>query len=141
MQIGGYEFPEELYYDEHQQYARVDGDTVTVGLSFYAQSAAKEIVYVELPRVGRKVDQGKPFGSLESGKWVGRIYAMVSGTVTEVNAKLADDAALINVDPYGTGWIARIKALDLAQLEQLKRCTDPGFAEWFLAEVEKNKKK
>jgi glycine cleavage system H protein len=141
MKIGGYDFPEELYYDEHHQYARVEGDVVTLGLSHYAQAAAKEIVYVELPRAGRKVEQNKPFGSIESGKWVGRLYATVSGEVIESNKNLQDDAALINRDPYGAGWVVKIKAADLGQLQMLRRCTDPGFAEWFLAEVEKNKKK
>ena len=140
MKIGGYDFQEELYYDEHHQYARVEGDVVTLGLSHYAQAAAKEIVHVELPRAGRKVEQNKPFGSIESGKWVGRLYATVSGEVIEVNKTLEDDAALINRDPYGAGWIVEIKAADLGQLQTLRRCADPGFAEWFLAEVEKNKK-
>jgi len=141
MNIGGFDFPEELYYDEHHQYARVEGDVVTLGLSHYAQAAAKQIVYVELPRAGRTVEQHKPFGSIESGKWVGRLYAMVSGLVIEANKDLEDDAALINRDPYGAGWIVKIMATDLGQLQALRRSTDPGFTEWFLAEVEKNKKK
>jgi glycine cleavage system H protein len=141
VEIGGFDFPEELYYDEHQQYARVENDEITIGLTAYAQAAAKEIVYVELPRPGRKVEQGKPLGSIESGKWVGRIYAMVGGQVTAANDKLADDAGWINRDPYGEGWIAKLKASDVSQLQSLKRCTDPGFADWFLAQVDKNKKK
>ena len=141
MNIGGYDFPEELYYDEYHQYARVEGEVVTLGLNHYAQAAAKEIVYVELPRIGRKVEQNKPFGSIESGKWVGRLYALVSGEVIEANKNLEDDAALINRDPYGAGWIVKIKATDLGQLQTLRRCSDPGFVEWFLAEVEKNKQK
>lgn len=141
MNIAGFDFPEELYFDEHHQYARVEGDVVMLGLSHYAQAAAKEIVYVELPRVGRKVEQYKPFGSIESGKWVGRLYAMVGGEVIEANKNLEDDATLINRDPYGAGWVVKLKAADLSQLQSLRRCTDPGFAEWFLAEIEKNKKK
>lgn len=139
MVIDGFEFPEDLYYDEHHQYARVDGDLVTMGLSAYAQSAAKAIVYVELPRRGRKVEQGKPLGSIESGKWVGRLFAVVSGEVVEANAKLDDDPELINRDPYGAGWVVRLKAADLGQLGDLRRCTDPGFAPWFTAEVAKNR--
>lgn len=141
MEIAGYQFPEDLYYDDHHQYARVVGDEVTIGLSHYAQSAAKEIVYVELPRVGRKVEQGKPIGSIESGKWVGRLYAMVSGEVIAVNEDLADEPGLINTDPYGAGWIVKIRADNLAELRALRRCTDPGFQEWFLSEVEKHKKR
>lgn len=141
MEIAGYNFPEDLYYDEHHQYARVTGDIVTIGLSDYAQAAAKEIVYVELPRIGRKVEQGKPLGSIESGKWVGRLYAMVSGEVVAVNEDLADEPGLINSDPYGAGWIVKIRASDLDELKALRRCTDPGFREWFLSEVEKHRKK
>lgn len=140
VQIGGYDFPEELYYDDHHQYARVEGDVVTVGLSHYAQAAAREINYVGLPRPGRKVEQGKPIGSVESGKWVGRFYAPVSGEVIAVNQALEDEPTLINQDPYGQGWMVRLRAADLGQLAALRRCTDAGFAEWFLADIEKHQK-
>ncbi len=140
LQIGGYSFLEELYYDDHHQYACVEGDVVTIGLSHYAQATAKEINFVGLPRPGRKVERGKPIGSVESGKWVGRLYAPVSGEVTAVNQALDDEPTFINQDPYGKGWMVKIHATDLGQLAALRRCTEPGFAEWFLAEVEKHKK-
>lgn len=140
LQIGGYQFPEELYYDDYHQYARVEGDVITLGLSHYAQATAKEINYVGLPRAGRKVEQGKPIGSVESGKWVGRLYAPVSGEIIAANQALDDDPTLINQDPYGEGWIVKLRAADLGQLAALRRCTEPSFQEWFLAEVEKNKK-
>lgn len=139
LKINGYDFPEELYYDEHHQYARVEGDTITIGLTHYAQATAKEINFVGLPRPGRKVEQGKPIGSVESGKWVGRLYAPISGEVTAANKALDDDSTLINQDPYGAGWIAKIRAADLDQLAGLRRCTDAQFRDWFLAEVAKNK--
>ena len=139
LQIGGYDFPEELYYDDHHQYARVEGDVVTIGLSHYAQATAKEINFVGLPRAGRKVEQGKPIGSVESGKWVGRLYAPVSGEVIAGNQALEDDPTLINQDPYGKGWMVKLRASDLEQLSTLRRCTDPGFAEWFQAEMQKYK--
>ncbi len=135
LHIGGYDFEEGLYYDDHHQYARVDGDVVTIGLSHFAQAIAKEINYVGLPRPGRKVEQGKPIGSVESGKWVGRLYAPVSGEVIAVNQALEADPTLINQDPYGEGWIVQLRAADLGQLAALRRCTDPGFETWFLAEV------
>lgn len=139
MLIEGFDFPEDLYYDDHHQYARVDGEVVTMGLSAYAQSAAKSIVYIELPRRGRKVEQGKPLGSIESGKWVGRLFAVVSGEVVEANSALEDDPELINRDPYGKGWVVRIKATDLGQLGALRHCTGRDFASWFAGEVAKNK--
>jgi glycine cleavage system H protein len=136
LQIGGYDFPEELYYDDHHQYTRVEGDVVTIGLSHYAQATAKAINFVGLPRAGRKVEQGKPIGSVESGKWVGRLYAPVSGEVIAGNSALEDDPTLINQDPYDKGWMVKLRASDLRQLSTLRRCTDPGFAEWFQAEVQ-----
>lgn len=138
--INGYDFPEELYYDDHHQYARVEGDIVTVGLTHYAQAAAKEINFVGLPRPGRQVERGKPIGSVESGKWVGRLYAPVAGEVIAANGALEDDPTLINQDPYGEGWIVKLRAADPGQLADLRRCTDAGFAAWFAAEVARNKR-
>jgi glycine cleavage system H protein len=139
LHIGGYDFPEELYYDDHHQYARVEGDVVTVGLGHFAQATAKEINFVGLPRTGRKVEQGKPIGSVESGKWVGRLYAPVSGEVIAGNVALDDDPTLVNQDPYGDGWMVKLRTSDPGQLSALRRCTDPGFTEWFQAEVQKYK--
>ena len=118
---------------------RVEGDEVTVGMSHFAQATAKEINFVGLPRAGRKVEQGKPIGSVESGKWVGRLYAPVSGEVIAGNPALEDDPTLVNHDPYGAGWMVKLCASDLAQLSALRRCTDLGFAEWFQAEMQKYK--
>lgn len=139
MEILGYDFPDDLHYDEHHQYARVDGDVVTMGLSAYAQSAAKAIVFVELPRKGRQVEQGKAIGSIESGKWVGRVYAVASGVIMETNGALEDNPELINNDPYNAGWLVNIHLANPAELSALRRCTDPAFATWFAAEVEKNR--
>ncbi len=136
--ILGYEFLPELYYDEHQQYARLDVGVVTIGLSDFAQSAARAIAFVGLPRVGRKVDQGKPFASVESGKWVGRLYAPVSGEVVAVNDALEEEPELINSDPYGDGWVAKIRAADTGPLAGLHRPEDPGFVDWFAAEIKKH---
>jgi len=111
---------------------------VTLGLSQYAQAAAGKIAYVGLPRPKRQVEQGKAIGSVESGKWVGRLYAPVSGEVTASNQALEDEPTLINQDPFGEGWIVKIRARDLSQLNALRRCTDGDFAGWFLAEVAKN---
>jgi glycine cleavage system H protein len=135
--IHGYEFPPELYYDEHQQYARLEGDLVKVGLNDFAQAAAKAIAFVGLPRVGRKVEQGKPFASVESGKWVGRLYAPLTGEVVAVNGALEDDPELINRDPYGAGWVVTIRAVDTTPLAGLRRSDAPDFAGWFAIEMQK----
>ena len=78
MKIDKYEFPDDLYYDGEHNWARVEGDVVVQGLSDLGQDLAGELVYVEVPRTGRKVEQGKPFMSMESGKWVGRVKAIVA---------------------------------------------------------------
>jgi glycine cleavage system H protein len=136
-QIEGYEFPDDLHFDDHMQYARAEGDVITVGLSDFAQKTAKEIAFVGLPRSGRKVEQGKPFASVESGKWVGRLYAPVSGEVVAVNQALEDAPELINSDPYGEGWVVQIRAADTSALQALHRTGDPDFGSWFDVQVAK----
>ena len=108
MEIEGYFFPEDLWYDKNHFWARPEGEHLVMGTTDFAQKLAGEIGYVELPEEGRKVQQGKPFGSIESGKWVGRIYAVFSGVVTEVNEALEDEPELINASSYGDGWICKI---------------------------------
>ena len=108
MEIEGYNFPDELWYDKNHFWARIEGDSVVMGTTDFAQKLAGEIGYVELPEAGQKISQGKPFGSIESGKWVGRIYAVLSGEVAEVTEALEDEPELINSSPYGDGWICKI---------------------------------
>ena len=108
MEIEGYSFPDDLSYDKNHFWARIEGDSVVMGTTDFAQKLAGEIGYVELPEAGQKISQGKPFGSIESGKWVGRIYAVFSGEVAEVNEALEDEPELINSSPYGDGWICKI---------------------------------
>ncbi|NPV70736.1 MAG: glycine cleavage system protein H [Firmicutes bacterium] len=109
MELNGYVFPDDLLYDRHHAWARVEEGVITCGVTDFAQKLAGEIVYVELPRKGRKVEQEKPLLSLESGKWVGRVYAPFTGEVLEANTSLEDDASPVNADPYGEGWIVRLK--------------------------------
>jgi glycine cleavage system H protein len=108
MELEGYNFPDDLWYDKNHFWARIDGDTVVMGTTDFAQKLAGDIGYVEIPEEGQKVQQGKPFGSIESGKWVGRIYAVLSGEVTAVNEALEDEPELINSSTYEEGWICKI---------------------------------
>lgn len=108
MEMEGYVFPDDLWYDKNHFWARIEGDTVVMGTTDFAQKLAGDIGYVEIPEEGQKVLQGKPFGSIESGKWVGRIYAVLSGEVTAVNEALEDEPELINSSPYDQGWICKI---------------------------------
>ncbi len=107
--------PPDLYYDiDNQVWFRVNEDgTVTVGATDVGQSRAGTIINVRIKKPGKKVPKGKPLASLESGKWTGPIPADIEGEVVERNEELFDNPELINKDPYGRGWIVRIKPTDL----------------------------
>ncbi len=141
MKIAGYEFPDDLYFDMHHAWARVEGKQVTQGITDLGQALAKEIEYVETPRLGRTVMQGQTVMSVESGKWVGRIYAIVSGKLVAANAALADAPDLINRAPYADGWLVRMDALNLTELAKLWRAGDPVLAQFVLDEIAKYKPK
>ena len=137
MKIDSYEFPDDLYYDKEHNWARVAGKVVTCGLTDFGQDLAGEIVYVEAPRVGRIIEQGKPFMSLESGKWVGRVKAIVSGEIAEANEELEWESTLVNQAPYGEGWFVKVELDDPAELDSLMHASDPAYAEFIAAEREK----
>ncbi len=137
MKLAGYEFPDDLYFDSHHGWARLEGNRVTQGLTGLGQALAKEIGYVDLPRSGRRVMQGDPVMSIESGKWVGRIYASVSGKVVEANNALTDAPDLINRAPYTEGWLLKMDVLNLNELQKLWRASDPALAEFVQSEIRK----
>ena len=119
MKIAELEFPDDLYYDTNHQWIAVQDDQIAFGLTDYAQSTAGDVVFLELPPEGAQVQVGQPIGSIESGKWVGRLYAPVDGTVVAVNVALRNNTRLINRDPYGQGWIARLKPSSPEKLDGL----------------------
>jgi glycine cleavage system H protein len=135
--IGEYEFPDDLFYDQEHVWARVEGNTVTIGLTQFGQDLAGEIVYVEVPRVGREVSQGEAFMSMESGKWVGRIRSPVSGTIAEVNEEVEWESTLVNEHPYDEGWLAKIEASDLGELDNLMKADSDELAALIASEREK----
>ena len=139
MEIEGYLFPEDLYYHKEHFWAKVEGNIVTMGSSDFAQKLAGQIVYVEMPTPARNVEQGKPCGSMESGKWVGRIYAPVSGKVESCNQELDDNPELINESPYEKGWICKINPSNLQEeLNHLMR--GESLVEFIKTEIERVKK-
>ena len=139
MKIEEYMFPDDLYYHKEHFWAKVEGETVTVGSTDFAQKLAGQIVYVELPSTGRTVEQGKPCGSMESGKWVGRIYAPVSGKIHSSNQDLEDNPELINESPYEKGWMFKIIPSNLQ--EELKTLMQGDSVIDFLkSEIERVKK-
>lgn len=139
MRIDRYDFPDDLFYDREHGWARVEGQILTQGFTELGQALAREIMYVEVPRVGRFIKKGDPFMSLESGKWVGRVRAMVSGTIVEANRTLDRKPEAVNASPYGDGWFARFEIADPAELEALWRPSDPDFQAFIAAERAKYK--
>jgi glycine cleavage system H protein len=111
--------PKTLRYASSHEWASLDGDVCTVGISKFAVEQLTDIVYIELPPVGRRVTAGKPFGVIESVKAVSDLYAPVDGEVVAVNDKLAADPTPITDDPYGQGWMVRIKVAPGTGLGQL----------------------
>ena len=105
-------FPSDLRYTREHEWARESGGIVTVGITGYATDQLGDVVFVELPEVGRKLESGKPFGVVEAVKTVSDLYAPLAGEVVEVNTALGDDPAVVNRDPYGEGWMVRIKLAD-----------------------------
>lgn len=101
--------PQDLFYNKSDEWVRIEGDTATIGITDFAQDALNDIVYVELPTVGDELAQGESFGSVESVKAASDLYLPVGGTVSEVNSALEDDPETINNDPYGKGWILKLK--------------------------------
>jgi glycine cleavage system H protein len=111
--------PDTFQYSADHEWVAVNGDTVRIGITDYAQDALGDVVYVQVPKVGDVVKAGGSLGEVESTKSVSDVYAPVSGTVVSVNSSLADAPELLNADPYGNGWICEIQLSDTAQLQSL----------------------
>ncbi|MGJ8634402.1 MAG: glycine cleavage system protein GcvH [Luteolibacter sp.] len=111
--------PSDLLYASSHEWIRVDGDTVTCGISDHAQEELTDVVFVELPEIGKTVDSGDPIAVVESVKAASDIYSALSGEVTEVNPDVEGDPSLVNTDPYGKGWIFKLKISKPDQLPSL----------------------
>ncbi len=120
----GFIVPEDLYYTKDHEWAQVDENIVTVGITEFAQDSLGEIVYVELPEEGSKVTQNESFGVIESVKAASDLYSPVSGTVIEVNASLMDNPSVLNDDPMNEGWLIRIEMDTEKELANLMRAPD-----------------
>ena len=116
--------PENLKYTKDHEWALISADLVTVGITDYAVKELGDIVYVELPSVGNTAIKGNPIGTIEAVKTVADIYSPVSGEIVEVNQALTDQSELINQDPYGAGWIAKIKLSNAAETAELLNPAD-----------------
>ena len=118
------EIPKELKYAKTHEWIRVDGEIATIGITDYAQSELSDIVAVELPKVGKVVEKDTSVATVEAVKAVSDIYSPVSGEVIEVNEKLVNSPELINKEPYGEGWILKLKIKDAKELDTLLTADD-----------------
>jgi len=112
-------YPDDLRYHPEHDWARIEGDTATFGVTWYAQDALGELVHYEAPDVGSTVTKDSSYGEVESVKAVSDLVSPLSGEVLEVNAKVVDAPETVNDDPYGDGWLIRIRMSSPAELEQL----------------------
>ena len=111
--------PEDSRYAKSHEYVHVEGSVGTIGITEYAQKELGDVVFVELPRVGQELEAGDELGSIESVKAVSELFAPVTGEVVEVNEALADKPQLVNTDPYGDGWMIRVRLSDPTEVDEL----------------------
>jgi glycine cleavage system H protein len=112
-------YPEDLKYHPEHDWARIEGDVATFGITWFAQDQLGEVVFFDPPEVGSSVKAGESYAEVESVKAVSDVFAPLSGEVTEINAGLSDAPELINDDPYGQGWLVRVKLSDPSEVEEL----------------------
>ena len=117
-------YPEDLRYTPEHEWARLENGVVTIGITRYATEQLGDVVFVELPEVGRKLEALKPFGVVEAVKTVSDLFAPVAGQVVEVNGALTDNPALVNQEPFGDGWMIRVKPDQAADLQKLMSHSD-----------------
>jgi glycine cleavage system H protein len=101
--------PEDLHYSKDHEWVRVEGELAVIGITDYAQNSLGDVVYVELPKAGEKFEANEPFGSVESVKAVSEVFTPVTGAVVTINESLADEPEKVNSDPYGDGWMIRLR--------------------------------
>jgi glycine cleavage system H protein len=127
-------YPNDYRYTKEHEWIKAEGDSATVGITAHAQDQLGDVVFVELPKVGAKLQSAQSFGTVESVKAVSDIYAPVSGEVTEVNEALVDAPESLNEDPHGKGWLIRLKLSDKTELSKLM--TAEQYQEYIAAEKE-----
>ena len=119
-----YEFPDDLKYMKTHEWVRIEGDTATMGITDYAQHQLGDIVYVELPEIGRTLEKENNAGEIESVKAVGEILMPLSGDIVEINAIIIESPESINSSPYGDGWMMKIKVSNSSEINELLSVED-----------------
>jgi len=119
MKFQEYDVPDDLVYHKEHHWLRKEGDHYIIGVTEFAAKLAGDITYVDMPSEGDRISLDKPFGTMESGKWVGKLYGPFDGEIVEVNSEVSDDATIINKEPFGKGWIVKAKPKDPSQASKL----------------------
>jgi len=117
-------YPDDVRYTAEHEWARLEGGVVTIGVTSYATEQLGDVVFVELPEVGRRLETMKPFGVVEAVKTVSDLFAPIAGEVVEVNGALADNPATVNQSPFGDGWMIRIRPSDPSEIQKLMSSED-----------------
>src|SRR5690554_4377371 len=124
LKIEAMKIPAELKYTEDHEWVRVEGETAVVGITDFAQGELGDVVFVEIETEGEELDKGETFGTVEAVKTVSDLFMPVGGEVAEINEALADEPELVNKDPYGKGWMIKIKMSDSSELDNLLSADD-----------------
>ena len=124
MSEKSYHFPDDCRYTESDEWVRVDGNVLRIGITDFAQSELSDIVFVEMPEVGTQLESGQAFGVVESVKAVSDLYAPLSGEVVEINDALDENPEYVNEDPYQRGWLVAIDPEDMSAFEELMSPSD-----------------
>jgi glycine cleavage system H protein len=139
MEIKGYHMPDDLYYEPNHFWVREEGDLLVMGMDDFGQKMAGEIVFVQLPDEGKVLKTGKKFAKIESGKWLGKVFAPVGGELAAVNEALETHPGLINEDCYGKGWLYKIRPSDKGEIRNLIHGQE-AVERWLLEDIEKYSK-
>jgi glycine cleavage system H protein len=121
--LAGESYPDELKYHPEHDWARIEGDQATFGVTWFAQDSLGEIVFFDLPDVGTEIKANQPYAEIESVKAVSDVFAPLSGEIAEVNGALSDNPEKINQDPYGDGWLVKVKLSDPSEADSLMDVT------------------
>ena len=118
-ELQGYQLPDDLYYHKEHMWVKVDGDKATVGVTDFFVKLSGEISYIELPSIGDDLSKDDVVGTVETGKWIGKIYAPITGTVESINEEIDDQPSLPNTDPYENGWLFKMTVGDPSEISSL----------------------
>jgi glycine cleavage system H protein len=142
MNIDGYNCPDNLYYHKEHMWLRVEGDLCVIGFNDFGQKLAGQIKRIISLEEEDEVEADKPFGTISTGKWSGKLYSPISGEIAQYNEELDEEPSHVNNDPYGKGWIIKVRPTNgQAEVARLMTTSDPTFAEWMRGQIVKYAKK